>query len=86
MGSDGVVANLINYPLGEQMIVVWEDAAYDLDEVPEMAVATTLGFLVRHDNASITIASERFDDGSYRAFTTIPLVNVRMVGSLRMRG
>jgi hypothetical protein len=72
-------------PLGTLVEVVWEDAAFDLDdeENADLILLHTVGWIVKTDRKGIAVAGERSSDGSYcRSFTTIPKSLVRWINEL----
>ena len=57
----------------------WNDAWMDFDEpdaLDDSMPVHTVGFLVRDNGETITIAAERFPEGGYRCLTSIPRVLV----------
>lgn len=62
--------------VGALVVVVWLDATFEMDKAPAAALAETVGWIVSQDDDCIVIASERFDDASYRAYTCVPWISV----------
>lgn len=70
--------------------VTWNDAnspgaaeTYEPTEIPHAPVVVeTWGFALRQDEAGITVANERFEDGRYRGLTFIP--GSMLVGIVRL--
>jgi len=62
--------------IGDLVCVVWEDASFDLDEIPQLREVWTVGFVVQETATYITVGGERVynEDGEHytRANTTIP--------------
>lgn len=52
--------------------VEWQDARFDLDAVPSLALVETVGWLVRDGHDALSVAAERIDGEAWRAVTTIP--------------
>lgn len=70
----------------------WKDAhgsataAYDEHELPHAPIyISTYGFLVRHDAAGVSVASEFCGDGTWRGVTFIPSEIVVEIVELGMR-
>ncbi len=73
------------------VIVKWNDAhaggheQYDIASVPHAPmVIQTIGWLLREDEAGISVASELLDSGNYRSYTFVPkgmVVSVTTVNS-----
>lgn len=53
--------------------VVWRDAHFDLNDMPELAEMRTVGWLVEDEPTHVVVASERQTAEEYfRAYTAIP--------------
>jgi hypothetical protein len=75
--------------VGDIVAVRWIDASYErgelsAEEMDPLAELETVGFLVREDKDSMSVASERgIDDKHYRHISHIPrscIVTVRSLG------
>lgn len=63
--------------------VVWEDAAFDADQKPGTFMVITTGFIVDVDDKQVTLASERFEDDTYRDYHSIPRGMVKRIIRVR---
>lgn len=68
------------------VIVVWKDAIQSMDVPIDPMTVTSVGFLVERDSEKIVVAMERFEDGTFRQFLSVPAGMVIRLFSLVMRG
>ncbi len=74
-------------PTEEISVVIWKDATYHSDRVPDLPIAVTCGRIVEMDDDSVVIAAEFFNDGMNRDYTRIPrevVLRIARVGRLRL--
>lgn len=69
-------------------VIEWLDASYDdgplsLDELDPCIVLHTVGWLLREDRTSVTVAMERGADWRYRSITHIPRKVIRSIRKLK---
>ena len=60
--------------VGELVLVMWRDAAFNLDREPGVLPLETVGWLVRTDEDAVCLAGEREEGGGglARSFTSVP--------------
>ena len=52
--------------------MTWIDAYFDLDEEPRPITAHSVGWVASEGENHVTVASERFENGLMRGYTSIP--------------
>jgi hypothetical protein len=75
----------VSYPVVE---VVWDDASHQegplpLDELRPLMRLRTVGYLLRRDDVSLTLAMEIGADGQFRDVSHIPVSGVVRVRKLK---
>lgn len=77
-------------PSSKFATVKWLDAVFNREEDPgDMSVVTDNGWIVREDEDSLVIATERHEIGnetSFRDFTLIPKVCIQSITRRRLKG
>jgi hypothetical protein len=59
-------------PFLKSVAVYWRDATFSMDKTTCPLVACTMGFLLEETDAHVLVASEQFEDGTFRQHTSVP--------------